>query len=113
MAGWHFLQKRPGDTARNPVTAEYFDEEAIERPAQVLVRETIQNSLDARANGDAVTVRFFVSGEEGALSAERGAYWFGGGVAALHSRGQRAQTSANAPLHGLAILVLKASRAVQ
>jgi hypothetical protein len=36
---------------RNPVTGEHFDEESIERPAQALVREAIQNSLDARANG--------------------------------------------------------------
>lgn len=77
MAGWHFLQKRPGDTARNPVTGEYFDEEAIERPAQALVREVIQNSLDARANGGPVRMRFFVSGVSAALSAERAEHWFG------------------------------------
>jgi hypothetical protein len=49
----------------------------IERPAQALVRETIQNSLDARANGEAVKARFYVSGAGAALPSGRAARWLG------------------------------------
>ncbi|MCA9243668.1 MAG: hypothetical protein KDA32_06945 [Phycisphaerales bacterium] len=73
---WRFTNKRPGDTERNPLASEYFDEEAIERPAQALVREAIQNSLDAAVQ-DTVRVRFFVSGRRAALSADRARFWFG------------------------------------
>lgn len=62
MAIWRFPIKQAGEKERNPVTAEYFDEESSDRPAQALVREVIQNSLDAMANGDAVRVRFFYLG---------------------------------------------------
>lgn len=77
MATWFFRQKQPGEKERNPVTGEYFDEEAIDRPAQALVREVIQNCLDARANGDMVKVRFYVSGKTAALPAERANRWLG------------------------------------
>jgi len=77
MATWYFRQKQPGEKERNPVTGEYFDEEAIDRPAQALVREVIQNCLDARANGDTVKVRFYVSGKTAALPSERAARWLG------------------------------------
>lgn len=45
MERWHFRPKLPGEKERNPVAGEYFDEVSIERPAQALVREVIQNSL--------------------------------------------------------------------
>lgn len=77
MATWYFRQKQPGEKERNPVTGEYFDEEAIDRPAQALVREVIQNCLDARANGAPVKVRFYVSGKTAALPSERAARWLG------------------------------------
>lgn len=76
MENWHFLTKRPGDTARNPVTGEYFDEEAIELPAQALVREAIQNSLDAHSSTDPIRVRFYVSGQAHPLTANRANSWF-------------------------------------
>jgi len=43
---------------RNPVTANFFAQEAIEDPAEALVRESIQNSLDARRGADKTRVRF-------------------------------------------------------
>ena len=76
MGQWHFLTKRTGDTARNPVTGEYFDEESIELPAQALVREAIQNSLDARSGNSAVRMRFYVSGQAQPLAAKRAKFWF-------------------------------------
>lgn len=76
MENWHFLTKRAGDTARNPVTGEYFDEESIELPAQALVREAIQNSLDAHSSNEPVRMRFYVSGQAQPLAANRAKYWF-------------------------------------
>lgn len=78
MASWHCREKYPSEKERNPVTGEYFDEEAIDQPAQALIREAIQNTLDARANGEPVRVRFYISGQTGALSPERAARWLGG-----------------------------------
>ena len=77
MATWRCRQNYPGEKERNPITGEYFDEEAIDQPAQALVREAIQNILDARANGDALKVRFYISGLTAALPAERSARWLG------------------------------------
>jgi hypothetical protein len=74
---WHFRQQQPNEKVRNPISSEYFDEEVIDRPAQALVREVIQNSLDARSGDGPVRIRFYVSGEHGALSAERAERWLG------------------------------------
>ena len=74
---WHFREKQPDETMRNPVQGEFFSEQAIDKPAQALVREVIQNSLDARIEGESVCVRFYLSGEGKALSSERAAFWFG------------------------------------
>jgi len=65
---WHFYTKRPADKERNPIQGEYFAAEAIDKPGEALIREGIQNSLDARRNGEEkVMVRIRVSGEEDAL----------------------------------------------
>jgi hypothetical protein len=55
---WDFQRYQRGDFLRNPVTANFFAQEAIEDPAEALVRESIQNSLDARIAGQQVRVRF-------------------------------------------------------
>jgi len=44
---WVFKKLRIGDKLRNPIQGEFFATSAIEGPAQALVRESIQNSLDA------------------------------------------------------------------
>jgi hypothetical protein len=67
---WYFVLKRPGTTTRNPIQGEFFAEEAIEEPAHALVREAIQNSLDARLDPkQPVRVRIYVSGHGGAIPA--------------------------------------------
>lgn len=48
---WCFRRKAAGEKIRNPIQGEFFATDAIEGPAQALVRESVQNSLDAR-NGD-------------------------------------------------------------
>ena len=74
---WYFNRLRRGDRIRDPIQGEFFASEAIDGPAEALVREGIQNSLDANrdANGQplskTVRVRIFVSGQDGALSASR------------------------------------------
>jgi len=81
MASWHFKRREGSDEAADPIQGEFFDEAADpdERrrgPAASLVREAIQNSLDAQANADEpVHVRFFLSDDKG-LPAERAGAWF-------------------------------------
>lgn len=58
---WHFKELRPGDTVREPIHGEYFANEAISDSAEALVRESIQNTLDARANGQTPEVRIYLS----------------------------------------------------
>ena len=44
---WHFKRYAPGDTYRNSTTDAFFDNDAVSDPGKALVREGIQNSLDA------------------------------------------------------------------
>lgn len=77
---WHFSQKRPSDKTRDPIAGEFFASEAIKNAGEALVREGIQNSLDARrdrTNGMA-SVRIYVSGDAKALSAANVARWVEG-----------------------------------
>jgi hypothetical protein len=66
---WYFKPKQPGDTIREPVQGEFFATEAISDPGMALVREGIQNSLDAAMEGERVLVRIFVSGAGSAVAA--------------------------------------------
>jgi hypothetical protein len=68
MQQWHYQRQRPGDTTREPIQGEFFATEAISNSAEALVREGIQNSLDARRNGQGVQVRIRLSGPAGAVS---------------------------------------------
>lgn len=68
---WHFNKIRPSDKTREPIQGEFFSTEAISRPGEALVREGIQNSLDAHREGEKVTVRIRVSGNHGAISREK------------------------------------------
>jgi len=69
MVGWHFKPKAPGDTIREPIHGEFFATDAISDPGMALIREGIQNSLDAGTPGDLVRVRVFVSGDPRAAPA--------------------------------------------
>lgn len=75
---WHFRRKARGEKIRDPIQGEFFATEAIENPAQALVRESVQNSLDAAEDGSAVTVRFFLAtGKHAADAAEVAPYFDG------------------------------------
>lgn len=78
---WTFYQQHPTDPIRNPISGEFFSTEAVGNVTEALVREAIQNSLDARQehNGKRVRaeVRIFLSEESAALPTPRVAHWFG------------------------------------
>ena len=74
---WHFRTWVEGDQLINPLAAEQFDDSAEGwKPGESLVRECIQNSLDAQADGQVVVVTFRLSKAD-ALPADRAAFWFG------------------------------------
>ena len=76
---WIFTKKTAGEKTRDPVTSEFFSQKAIKNAGEALMREAVQNSLDARKdrkNGKA-RIRIYVSGAKGALNSERHKHWFG------------------------------------
>lgn len=79
---WHFYRQDPTDPVLNPIASEFFASEAVGDASDALVREAIQNSLDARQKatkqaGTPVRVRIHLSGDDGALSARAAKDWFG------------------------------------
>ncbi|MEQ8820754.1 MAG: hypothetical protein RLY93_10960 [Sumerlaeia bacterium] len=72
---WHFANHRPSDVSRDPIAGEFFSQDAVDGPARALVREGIQNSLDAACKRP-VRVRLAL----GELTAEQvaAAPWFDG-----------------------------------
>jgi hypothetical protein len=81
---WYYRIKAPDEKVRDPIQGEFFSTEAIKNPADALVREAIQNSLDATlkdGNGqprDVLRVRFFLATETHALPGHKVAKWFDG-----------------------------------
>lgn len=47
LPDWQFKQYAPGDTYRNSTADAFFDSDTVSDPGKALVREGIQNSLDA------------------------------------------------------------------
>jgi hypothetical protein len=79
---WHFYEQDSTDPVLNPIASEFFASEAVGDASDALVREAIQNSLDARHKSDKqpgspVRVRIHLSGDDGALSARAAKEWFG------------------------------------
>ena len=55
---WKFKRVEPGEPERDPHEPEFF---RLKNPAEALVREVIQNSLDAKKAGvQTVSVRFYI-----------------------------------------------------
>ncbi len=73
---WHFMEHVQSARVRNPIQGEFFASEAIDGPAEALVREGIQNAGDARRRSDRgdplgpVRVRLFLSGKSHAVPSE-------------------------------------------
>lgn len=55
---WRFREMQPGEINVDPIEGEFFTTEAIGSITDALVRESIQNSLDAAQGNEPVTVRF-------------------------------------------------------
>jgi len=72
---WVFHQKQRTEPERNPTRGEHFRRSADRGPASMIVREGVQNALDARiqrgAESRPVKVRIYVSGLDHALPAEK------------------------------------------
>jgi hypothetical protein len=78
---WHFRPKHAGDDISDPIAGEFFADGSLENPATALVREALQNALDAGKNvprhGQPVRVRIGLHRGSHALPAARAARWFG------------------------------------
>ena len=73
---WRFARMTPAEINQDPVQGEFFSREA-DLPGR-LVREAIQNSLDAGIDGRTVRVRFVFSGQRHALLPYRAARYLDG-----------------------------------
>ena len=64
--GWTFKEAAPGDRARESQVEKFFNSDAVANRANAIVREGIQNSLDASSDGARIVVRIAI----GAWSAD-------------------------------------------
>lgn len=95
---WFFRIQNPGEITRDPIIGEFFSTEAIENPAEALVREGIQNALDAKT-GSEIRVRIFLASGDYALDGSQVSPWFDGIWDHLSSKGNglHEAPSKNAP----------------
>lgn len=81
---WQYRIKTPGEKVRDPIQGEFFSTEAIKNPADALVREAIQNALDAKLKDkdgqpkEVLRVRFFLATGAHARPAQEVVKWFDG-----------------------------------
>lgn len=73
---WRFARMTPAQVHQDPVQGEFFSRQD-DLPGR-LVREAIQNSLDAARDGETVRVRFVFSGERDALPVKRATRYLDG-----------------------------------
>jgi hypothetical protein len=106
---WIFTPKSPSTKTRDPISSEYFSNEAIDNAGQALVREAIQNSLDARLKGssDPVRIRIFVSGDDAALSPAGHRRWFKEAWPHYHAKGNGLQHGRLSPSMHCRFLVIE------
>lgn len=76
MPTWKFLEMQRGDVNRDPIEGQFFSTEALESMADALVREAIQNSLDAALGGGPVRVRIAFSSVGTAMRRTQHAAYF-------------------------------------
>lgn len=74
--GWHFQPIAPGSTVREPIAGAFFAADAVSEPGEALVREGIQNSLDAALPGRRAYVRICLV-TDGIDRQEAGLYFAG------------------------------------
>ena len=100
VPAWYYKQLQEGDTVRDPIQGEFFATEAIENSADALIREGIQNSLDARRKTsntpwgrEVLKIRISVSGESKAISPDDADQFLNGNWEHLESNGNGLQIS--------------------
>jgi hypothetical protein len=79
MADWHFYPQTPTDPIYNPISGEFFSTEAVGDVTEAVIREAVQNTLDARrADGSErrAQVRIFLSERAEALAPSHAQRWF-------------------------------------
>ena len=95
---WRFAEMTPAQMAENPVQGEFFTS-AADMPER-LVREAIQNSMDAALDNEVVRVRFAFSGIDHALQSRQARQYLDGLTPHLDAvadaqTGTSAQTAVN------------------
>jgi hypothetical protein len=78
---WRFYKQQPTDPIHNPISGEFFSTEAVGDVTEALVREAVQNTLDARqkaADGSRrpAHARIFLSETAAALPPSDAQRWF-------------------------------------
>jgi len=89
---WRFRPMQPGEMNIDPIEAEFFSTEALGSLADALVREAIQNSLDARRPGETLSIRISFATSDSFLQDERRDAYLRGLLP--HLRGSRSGLSA-------------------
>jgi hypothetical protein len=104
-AEWNFARHISGQVVVNPLGSEHFAESDDDwRPGEVLVRECIQNSIDARHENHEVVVHFQVH-EAGEMSTATASHWFAGLWPHLGSKDCRLSEIEGAPSSGGFVVV--------
>jgi hypothetical protein len=76
--GWMFREMARGEVNVDPIQSEFFTTEAIDGQAEAIVREAVQNSLDAGTTGTKVRVCFRISDEKDSLDSSTHQFFFKG-----------------------------------
>lgn len=83
---WIFRKKLPQEKTRDPVQGEFFNTTVVDDSCSSLIREGIQNALDAkRQECDHVKVSISLTGIANGLNAETAKKWFGDLYPHIHS----------------------------
>ena len=85
-AQWHFNPRRPCDRMRDSANDAFFTAESLENLSEALVREGIQNSLDAAQRAELTRALQQVSGKRVTVQAREDASLLGGVVAKVGDR---------------------------
>lgn len=92
---WKFKEIKPSDTKVDPSHLEFFRDKALDEIVSALVREDIQNRLDARLNNkNPVRIRYHLSGDT--LQADP-AKWFIGLDEHLNAKNSLVELKVNKP----------------
>jgi hypothetical protein len=106
---WHARPKRKGDDISDPISGEFFADGSLENPATALVREALQNAIDAGKNidrnGKPVRVRFSLYEGAHSLAPDAAHRWFSSLVPHLNvpGNGLRSPPSIDEPCPFLVI----------